>query len=94
MANIHQTPAPITEPLRFALAASYGLPLLSETCVDPWPLTEGREIFMASYEQLPNMIHEWLKRPDLNSLGDALRRKLVEEWPFRRGVEAAMKEPV
>jgi hypothetical protein len=91
MVNIHQTPAPIMEPLRFALAASYGLPLLSETCADPWPLVEGQEILMAPYEELSDAIHEWLKRPDLDVLGDALRRKLVEEWSFRKGVEAAMK---
>lgn len=92
MINIHQTPVPIGEPLRFALAAGYGLPLFSEICSDPWPLREGREILMAPYEEFPSKIREWFSRNDLASIGEALRYRLTEEWTFRKGVEEAISK--
>ena len=37
MLNIHQDEYAYIEPLRFSLAAAYGLPILSEYCFDVWP---------------------------------------------------------
>ena len=37
MFNVHQDDFPFIEPLRFALAAAYGLPLVTERCLDMHP---------------------------------------------------------
>lgn len=87
MVNVHQTEALVGEPLRFALAAAYALPLLSENLIDPWPLEDGRTILMDHYDSLSTQIHEWLKRPDLHDIGHALHKKLCIDWTFRKGVE-------
>ncbi len=90
MLNVHQTPAPIVEPLRFVLAAAFGMPLLSETCADPWPLEPGKEILMADHALLPGMVGSWLDDPSIADIGEALKKKLTEEWTFKDGVMDAV----
>lgn len=41
MLNIHQDGYQYLEPLRFALAAAYGLPIISESCGSFYPYTNG-----------------------------------------------------
>ena len=41
MLNVHQDDYLYMEPLRFSLAAAYGLPILSEQCFDVYPYQEG-----------------------------------------------------
>lgn len=91
MLNVHQTPAPIGEPLRFALAAAYAMPLFSETMANPWPLVEGEGILMASAGGLPERVREWLAKPDLQRLGENLFRKLCVDTDFERSVVDGMK---
>lgn len=40
MLNVHQDAFPFIEPLRFALAAAYGLPIISEISTDPFPYSQ------------------------------------------------------
>lgn len=91
MLNIHQTPAPIAEPLRFAIAAAHAIPLLTETLADPWPLVPGEHCLMASHGAIAKRVVEWLQGGSLEALGGNLARLLCDERPFRRGVEEAAK---
>jgi len=91
MLNIHQTPAPICEPLRFVLAAAYGMALISEICVDPWPLTD-EEILMEKYNSLGEVTSKFIKAKGAMSYGNRLKKKLTFDWNFRRGVEKVLSE--
>lgn len=92
MLNVHQTSAPVGEPLRFALAASYGLPLVTETLADSWPLKPGEDFLQSSIKELPAITNAVLRdNSRLAVLGSGLHRRLTEEWTFRRGVEDALR---
>lgn len=85
MLNVHQTPAPIMEPLRIAIAAAYRLPYLSEFTQDPYPLEEGVSFLQAEYEGLRCSVLEWMKE-DLAPIGEALHQRLCIETTFKIGV--------
>lgn len=80
----------VSAPLRWAVAASYGLPILSEWIKDPFPLKPGRSVFMAPWEGIPWLVSDALKDPDLVDRGREAWRVFCEEWTFRRGVEEAL----
>jgi hypothetical protein len=86
MVAVHQTPMPIGEPQRVALAATYRLPFFTETISDPGPLVEGRDFRHAKIEQIPDMVAHWLSQ-DQSKLGESLFQRLAVEWNFRRCVE-------
>ena len=55
MLNVHQDDSPLIEPLRLALAAAYGMPVLSEKILDANPYTrqgETHNIIQAEYDDL------------------------------------------
>ena len=85
----------ISSPLRYVLAAAYGLPILSEEVEDPYPLEPAKTILMAKYENLPNAVHAALRMPMMKDVlaevGEACRKLLCEEWTFRRGVMEAIQ---
>lgn len=87
MLNVHQTEMPIMEPLRFALAAAYKMPVISETIIDPWPLTVDLDYISAPYGQLSEVAIKCFDRADLGDFGFRLHEKLCLEWTFRRGVD-------
>lgn len=96
MVNVHQTPAGVMEPLRFAVAAAYKLPLLSEGLADPWPLTESRDFAKGDYAdgivtaaKTILASQEWL-----DALGERLHERLCHEWTFRRGVEEGLQRTI
>lgn len=91
MLNIHQTNAPVIEPLRIALAAAYALPYLSEDLADPWPLEPGKTCLSAPHSALADSVREWLRR-DLMPLGRALRERLIERTTFGKAVMQVIKE--
>ncbi len=92
MLNIHQTPARIGEPLRFAIAAAYKIALFSETMNDPNPLGNG-DFFYADYNDLLKHVPMWLSgNYDLKTYGWNLYSKLCLQWNFRRGVEEGLKK--
>ncbi len=91
MLNVHQTEAPISEPLRIVVAAAFRLPYLTESSADPYPLKSGETCLEASYPDLPAALSTWLRR-NLSELGENLHRELVEKWSFRAGVDEAMEK--
>jgi hypothetical protein len=101
--NVHQTPALIGEPLRFAWAAAYGAALLSETLADPFPLKPHQDFIQADYGD--PLIHAALELNDTmrreaavgeshgeGVLGPSLFYRLCIEWKFPRGVNEALSE--
>lgn len=91
MLNLHQTEATIGEPLRFAVAAAYGIPLLTETLGDPFPMEPGRHCLMARYNQIPSAVQDAL-HADLEPLGAALHALYCRQLPFRDCVLQGVKD--
>lgn len=93
MVSAHQTPFPAGEPLRYALAAAYGLPLACETLLDPWPLERGVHFRDAPLAGIPRLVAGALSDPAwLARAGAALRELLCFKCTFRAGVEAALAD--
>lgn len=86
MLYVHQTEMPIGAPLRFALAAAYKLPLLSESMADPYPLVEGRDLLSAPYDKLLAETDLWLSSRSLAPYGQSLHETLCIERNFRLSV--------
>ena len=92
MVHIHQHDGiPTIAPQRFAIAAAYKLPMITETLAD----CDGLEhvLLTSDYAHLAMFAHQWLTGPQhgmLSSLGHALHQKLCVEHTFRTGVEAAL----
>lgn len=84
--NIHQTPALVGEPLRFALAAAYKLPVLTETLADPRPLEEGKHFVSAPLEHIPDMVKRCVSDPALPRIGESLFKALASDTDFGRCV--------
>lgn len=92
MLNVHQTESAVGEPLRFALAAACGLPLLSERLEDPWPLREGEDFLSFRIGEAAEKLRVWLREwpPErLAMVGVSLRARLTVEMPFGKCVEEA-----
>lgn len=88
MLNVHQHDnAPYIAPQRIALAAAYGLPVLSETLADPGDL---RHVAFADYAALPGATRRFLETQNGQALGASLHEYLCLERPFRRCVEEAL----
>jgi hypothetical protein len=85
--NLQQYPDPVTAPLRFALAAAYGLPAVSETIKDPHPL-EGI-VSCADYDEIPALVRAVLAHGG-EKMAEDLHARLCVELTFRKGVEGAV----
>jgi hypothetical protein len=94
MLNIHQTPSPIGEPLRFALAAAYKIPLITETLSDPYPLTHGDDCLITDLKNLHANLKNWLHMAGLKNVGQNLHNRLCVETNFRKEVEETVKKLV
>lgn len=80
----------VAAPLRFAVAASYGLPILSEDVLDPSPLVPGRDFFMVPIGEIPAMVQRMLADDDLLiKLATSLRMRLTYEHRFDIAVDRA-----
>lgn len=98
MVNIHQTPAPVQEPLRVALSAAYRLPFITETLADPTPFDPDVHMVMMDYSQVEETLTRWLGtsegRRGLSDRGEALHRALCIDRTFdecvRQGVEETL----
>lgn len=84
-----------SSPLRYVLAAAYGLPILSEEIENPYPLEPAKTILMARYENLAPAAHVLLRMPVMKDVlaevGENCRKLLCEEWTFRKGVMDALE---
>lgn len=94
LVNIHQSGVLGGEQLRFAAAAAWMMPILSETFVDPWPLEPGKDILMGDYGGFVGRAHQWLQG-NLEGIGELLWKKLTQEYTFRdcilEGVSQTLK---
>jgi hypothetical protein len=90
MVNVHQTPAAVGEPLRFALAAAYALPLVSETLNDSFPMRPSEHFVMATLDEVPDAVHRTLGRSDRTEIGRRLQQLLCDTLTFERCVKSAV----
>lgn len=76
--------------LRWAIAAAYSLPVISET-IDDWGIFGHSHMLVSDYGNLPTFIRMWLGRNEANILvdtGRALNGLLCRDKTFRKLVEA------
>ena len=92
MVHIHQHDGiPTIAPQRFAIAAAYHLPIISENLANCDGFQDA--ILTSDYAHLASFAHQWLTGPKagmLSSLGHALHQKLCVEHTFGTEVEAAL----
>lgn len=91
--NVHQDQHPFQEPLRFALFAAYGLPIISETIYDSYPWSDEFMIF-AGYDQLVPTLRNALADDyrKYREMGLRARERMCHEFQFRKMVEQAVSE--
>lgn len=91
--NVHQDHHPFQEPLRFALFAAYGLPIISETIYDSYPWSDEFMIF-AGYDNLVQTLREALGDDyrSYKEMGLRARERMCHEYGFRKMVELAVSE--
>lgn len=85
MLNLHQYPGPVYPGLRFALAAAYHLPIVSESINTP-DLLDGI-IPCVPYGTIPHAVNSMINSP--GNIGEQVHQMLCQDWTFRRCVEAA-----
>lgn len=87
MLNLQQYPDPVTAPLRFAIAAAYHMPVVSESIQDADPV--GAAIRTAPYDGIPDAVRVALA-DGMRQQAEELHEKLCVEFSFRKCVEAAL----
>lgn len=88
MLNVHQHDwAATTAPQRFALAAAYKLPMISEAACDPGVFADC--VLWSGYGALVDFTSNQL-RGDLHEYGEALYELLCVSIPFRTCVERSL----
>lgn len=90
--NVHKTPAPIGEPIRFALAAAYKLPLITETLANPWPMINDVHFISSDANSLRAKVREALSRADLPEFGERLHKLLCVDKLFGDYVREAAEK--
>ena len=101
MLNVHQDDFPMVEPLKLAMAASFAMPVLSESCVDSYPYNRGGNealIVEVEYDELLGKAslmlkddYEWWR-----AMGRRLYSLTTGDFEFGRMVRRAvedMREP-
>ena len=93
--SIHQDDGPFLEPLRFALFAAYGLPIISETVFDAHPYGEDTMIFAAHHDMV-GVVHRLLRDSyePYQRMGQRCREMMTEEFEFGKMVREAVRETV
>ncbi len=94
--NIHQDQHPFQEPLRFALFAAYGVPILSEGIFDAYPWVAGENIIFEVYAGLFDRLRN-MSRDDYDKwrgMGLRAREKMCGEFQFGKMVRKAVEESV
>jgi hypothetical protein len=89
MLHVHQHDGISTiAPQRFALAAAYRIPLISETACEPGPVKDA--VVWANYDALPEVVTERVRYRSLADYGEALYQVLCVERTFKSEVEKAL----
>lgn len=89
MIHVHQHDAPAMTPLRYALAAAYRLPVLSERVLDGKPYKKA--ITWATYDQIVSKTEAALAKGTLDGKGEELYQLLCIQHPFGETVLGALK---
>lgn len=87
MLHVHQHDTPANAPQRFALAAAYKMPVLTETLIDANDLP----VMQADYPVLPDVVRSVLPKDGSLKLAQSLHNYLCIEHPFRDCVMEALK---
>jgi hypothetical protein len=91
--NIHKDNHPFQEPLRLALFAAYGLPILTETILDSYPWSEEFCVYNP-YDgidgRLKQMLDEDYSR--WQEMGLRARERMCVDFEFGKVVRQAVKE--
>lgn len=91
--NVHQDIYNYQEPLRLALFAAYGLPVISEDIFNIWPWT-GETIVTTGYYNLVARLKEALTSDyePYREMGLRARERMTTEFRFKTIVERAVME--
>lgn len=90
MLHVHQNEfAHTVAPQRFALAAGYRLPLISESLWERGVFTQDF-ILTADRANIPEQVKYWRDNPRIEDFADRLHVLLCHELTFRKCVEAAI----
>lgn len=95
--SAHQDDQPWCEPIKFALAGMYAIPLLSETCADSGYWVAGQHYFAAPFERMADYAHMLLRSEHATTLARVAAnawRLVCRERPFRKTVLEAVGERV
>lgn len=89
--NIHQDDHSFQEPLRFALFAAYGLPILSEFIYDAYPWSEEFMV-LNSYNGIMGRLRQMLEDDysRWRDMGLKARKRMCGEFQFKKMVEGAV----
>lgn len=93
--NVHQDIHPFQEPLRLALFAAYGLPVISETIFDSYPWSD--EFYITTgYDNLVGRMRQALTEDyePYRQMGLRARERMCGEFQFGRMVRQAIEESV
>lgn len=93
--NIHQDIHPFQEPLRFALFAAYGLPIITETIYDAYPWSEEFMLF-TGYDGIVGKIKQALgdNYERWREMGFLARLRMCGEFQFGKVVRQAVADSV
>lgn len=84
--NIHQDEFQYMEPLRFVLAACYGLPIVSETVIDWWPYIGVCKPFRL-HDEVDTIKYLMDHRSNWDKVAIEIRCLVTEDYDFRKGLE-------
>lgn len=87
MLNVHQDDTLYLEPLRFVLAAAYGLPIVTEQLADPYPYTG--HVHQFDMETMSQIMHYALGYyEESKAHGEWMRNRMTKDLTFRHCLEA------
>lgn len=76
--------------LRWALAAAYKLPVITEDLWDGGIFRDRVHMLVVNYHNLANCVNVWTRNGMLYGMAEALHRLLCHDRTFRRNIEAAL----
>jgi len=84
MLNVHQDEDHYFEPLRFCLAAAAGIPIITETCFNPFPY-EGKDLIQSEYKNICPTIYRVISEGyDLHKKNaNEMRKMILSNYCFR-----------
>jgi hypothetical protein len=95
MINVHRDEDAYFEPLRFALATAWGIPIISEQCADPFPFAQlsgscrkGDFLVGATPADVQLEAQTLLAQPyePWRQFGLGVHEKMMKDWNFRDNV--------